>query len=264
MLDLCMLASGSSGKAIFLATEHTRLLIDAGLSGKRIAAALECIGQSPQSLDGLLLSHDHVDHACGAGVMARRYRLPVYATAPTWEVAAGKMGPLPSAMCLRLPDCGTLTFKDLTVETFPVPHDAAGPVGFIFRSGVHSLALVTDLGTMTPAILHRLRGVNVLVMEANHDEEMVQKGTYPWSLKKRILGERGHLSNDLAARSLAAVITEATTHVVLAHLSEENNLPSLAHDTVCGRLEEAGCAPGRRFTVQVARRHEPSCRIRLE
>jgi phosphoribosyl 1,2-cyclic phosphodiesterase len=263
MLELCMLASGSSGNAVYIATKHTRVLVDAGLSGKRIAAALDTISADPFALDAMLLSHDHVDHTCGAGVMARRYKLPVYATSPTWQASACKLGPLPQPMCRLLPDCGVLAINDLLVETFPVPHDAAGPVGFIFRNGSHSIALVTDLGMVTPAILEKLRGINCLVMEANHDEIMLKNGTYPWSLKKRILGERGHLSNGLAAKCLASVMTPATTHVVLAHLSAENNLPALAYDTVCGELAAAGCVPGRQISLEVAKRHEPSCRICL-
>jgi phosphoribosyl 1,2-cyclic phosphodiesterase len=263
MLELCMLASGSSGNAVYVATENTQILLDAGLSGKRIAAALNIINADPCSLDGLLLSHDHADHTCGAGVMARRYKLPLYATAPTWQAAACKLGPLPQPMCRLLPDHGTLAFKDLTVETFPVPHDAAGPVGFIFRQGSLSFAVVTDLGMVTPYIQERLRGVNCLVLEANHDETMLQNGTYPWSLKKRILSEHGHLSNKMAAKSLGAIMTQATTHVVLAHLSADNNLPQLAYDTVCEEMEAAGYPPGRKYSLQVAKRYEPSCPVRL-
>lgn len=263
MLELCMLASGSSGNAVYVATENTRLLIDAGLSGKRIAAALAEIGADPFALDGLLLSHDHNDHTCGAGIMARRYKIPLYATAPTWEASACKLGPLPQEMCRLLPGHGTYVWNDLTVETFPVPHDAAGPVGFVFRSGSAAIALATDLGTVTPFIAQRLQGVNALVLEANHDEEMLLQGTYPWPLKKRILGNSGHLSNALAAETLSKIIGPATSHVVLAHLSEQNNMPRLAFDTVCSKLEEAGCPPGRRYSLQVAERHSPSCHIRL-
>lgn len=263
MLELWMLASGSSGNAVYIATENVRLLIDAGLSGKRLAAGLGEIGIDPGSLSALLLSHEHNDHICGAGIMARRYKMPLYATGPTWQAAACRMGPVPQASCRLLPDCGTLTFADLTVETFPVSHDAAGPVGFIFRTAKEAMALVTDLGVVTPAILERLQGVNCLVLEANHDEKMLLNGPYPSSIKRRILGKRGHLSNALAAEVLASVICPATTHVVLAHLSEHNNLPRLALETVCQRLESAGCYPSRRFSVQVAERHNPSCNVRL-
>ena len=263
MLELWMLASGSSGNAVYIGTENARLLIDAGLSGKRLAAALGEIGTDPFSLSGLLLSHDHNDHTCGAGIMARRYKMPLYATAPTWQAAACKLGPLPQTSCRLLPSSGTLTFADLTVETFPVPHDAAGPVGFIFRTARKAIALVTDLGVVTPAILERLQGVNCLVMEANHDEEMLLNGPYPWTLKKRVLGNSGHLSNALAAEALTSVICPATTHVVLAHLSEHNNSPRLAFETVCEKLAIAGCRPGHRFSVQVAERHSPSCNVRL-
>lgn len=263
MLELWMLASGSSGNAVYIGTENTRLLIDAGLSGKRLAAALGEIGVDPFSLSALLLSHDHTDHTCGAGIMARRYKMPLYATELTWRAAACKLGPLPQATCRLLPSCGSIAFADLTVETFPVPHDAAGPVGFIFRTAKQAIALVTDLGVVTPAILERLQGINCLVMEANHDEKMLLDGPYPWSLKERILGKSGHLSNVLAAEALANIICPATTNVVLAHLSEHNNLPQLAFETVCEKLAIAGCLSDRRLSVQVAERHSPSCNIRL-
>ena len=264
MIEVCMLASGSSGNAIYVATEHTKILIDAGLSGKRLAAALSDIDVNASDLDALLLSHDHNDHTCGAGIMARRYHLPVYATAPTWQAAAFKLGTIPAEHCRLLPNHGSLSFRDLVVETFPVPHDAADPVGFVFRSQNHAIALVTDLGYITPAILERLQDLDCLIFEANHDEKMLINGSYPWSLKKRILSDQGHLSNVTAAEGLVKMISPRTRHVVLAHLSEQNNLPPLAFDTVCARLEAAGhLSQGKQLVVQVADRYAPSCHIRL-
>lgn len=263
MLEICMLASGSSGNAVYVATGQTKLLIDAGLSGKKLAAALAELGVDPFALDALLLSHDHNDHTCGAGIMARRYRMPLYATAPTWTAATCKMGPVPEEMCHILPMSGQVKFADLTVETFPVPHDAAGPVGFVFRQGNQAIALVTDLGMVTPMITAKLQNINCLVLEANHDEQMLKNGTYPWSLKNRILGDHGHLSNSVAADILLDIISPVTSHVVLAHLSNENNLPHLAFDTVGEKLAAGGCAPGKTLSLQVARRSVPSCHIRL-
>ncbi|MCR3920974.1 MAG: MBL fold metallo-hydrolase [Firmicutes bacterium] len=264
MIEICMLASGSSGNAIYVATQHVKILVDAGLSGKRIASALTAIGTEASALDALLLSHDHNDHTCGAGIMSRRYGLPVYATAPTWQVAGKKMGPIPADRCHRLPSCGTITFGDLTVETIPIPHDAADPVGFIFRCEERAIALVTDLGHVTPYIQERLQAMDCLVMEANHDEEMLINGTYPWPLKNRILGKNGHLSNATVAECLCKLISPQTQHVVLAHISEHNNLPQLAFDTVCLRLKEAGhLKQGKQLTVRVADRYLPSCHIQL-
>ena len=263
MIEICMLASGSSGNAVYVATENAKILIDAGISGKRLAAALVEIGTESSALDALLLSHDHNDHAYGAGIMARRYCLPLYATAPTWDIAGKKLGPIPVEHRRILPSCGSVEFKDLLVETFPVPHDAACPVGFIFRNAKYSIALVTDLGCVTSYILERLQQLDCIVLEANHDEEMLKNGKYPWSLKKRILGDNGHLSNTHAAENLLKILAPKTKHVVLAHLSEENNYAALAHDTVCCRLEEGGYKPGKQVIVQVAERHTPSCHIRL-
>jgi len=261
MLELYMLASGSSGNAVYVATEKTKILIDAGLSGKRLAAALAAIGSDAAALDALLLSHDHLDHTSGAGVLARRYRLPVYATQPTWHAAEKQLGHIPSGRCHVFTAGGKISFPDLEVETFPVPHDAAGPVGFIFRHGGRAAALVTDLGYVTPYILDCLQNLDGIIIEANHDEEMLLNGSYPWLLKKRISGKTGHLSNVMAAECLKKIISPRTKQVVLAHLSAENNLPSLALDTICSRLEDAGITPGKQLTVRVAARHEPSCRL---
>ena len=263
MIEICMLASGSSGNAVYVATEQTRILIDAGLSGKRLAADLAGIGVDPATLAGLLLSHDHNDHICGAGIMARRYNLPVYATEPTWQAGACKMGSLPEEACRTLPENGVTAFGDLSVETFAIPHDAAGPVGFVFRHGDRSIVLATDLGMVTSSVREKLQNADCLVLEANHDETMLKNGTYPWSLKKRILGSHGHLSNDMAAECLAGILTPLTSHVVLAHLSEQNNVPRLAYDTVHAGLVQAGFDPGGSLALKVAKRHQPSCHIRL-
>jgi phosphoribosyl 1,2-cyclic phosphodiesterase len=263
MIEICMLASGSSGNAVYVATENTRILIDAGLSGRRIASALGQIGVDPASLDALLISHDHNDHICGAGVMARRYGLPVLATELTWRAAMGKLGPLPPHSQRTMPRQGRFSHNDLVIDTFPLPHDAADPVGFLFHSGGRTVALVTDLGCVTENILQRLSSADCLILEANHDEDMVINGTYPWPLKKRILGNKGHLSNNTAAKVLAGVLGPATRNVVLAHLSEQNNLPKLAFDTVCSQLEYAGRRPGKDVSVHVAERYSPSCHIRL-
>ncbi|NLM46031.1 MAG: MBL fold metallo-hydrolase [Firmicutes bacterium] len=261
MLELCMLASGSSGNAVYVATEKARILIDAGLSGKRLAKALAEIGADAAALDALLLSHDHLDHTCGASVLAKRYHLPVYATQPTWNAAGKQLDSLPTVLRHFFAAGDKIVFADLEVETFPVPHDAAGPVGFVLRQGDRAAALVTDLGCVTPYIMGCLQNLDGIVIEANHDEKMLFNGRYPWPLKKRISGKTGHLSNDMAAECLTKIISPRTKQVVLAHLSAENNLPSLALDTICSRLETAGITPGRQINVRVAARHEPSCRI---
>lgn len=264
MIEFCMLASGSSGNAVYVGTEKTKILIDAGLSGKRIAAALASIGVNAAELDALLLSHDHIDHICGAGIMARRYKLAVFATQPTWQAAKKRMGTIAAAQCCYLPNCGSISFADLEVETIPLPHDAADPVGFIFRSPQHTVALVTDLGHITPYIRQRVQDMDCLIVEANHDEEMLLNGQYPWPLKKRILGDKGHLSNKTVAEFLSQVVGPKTQQVVLAHLSEHNNTPQLAFSAVCSSLKKSGhLRPEKKLKVSVAARHTPSCYLRL-
>ncbi|MBS4021150.1 MAG: MBL fold metallo-hydrolase [Dethiobacter sp.] len=263
MIEVCMLASGSSGNAVYVATENARLLVDAGISGRRLASALNQIGVDPATLDCLLVSHDHNDHVSGAGIMARRYGLPIFATVGTWQAMNGRLGPLLPHYERAMPRQGRFSHKDLVIETFPLPHDAADTVGFLFHCGGKTVALATDLGYVTPGILDRLQNANCLILEANHDEDMLLNGTYPWPLKKRILSNSGHLSNKTAAKVLTNALAPATRHIVLAHLSEHNNLPALALETVLSELECAGCRPGKNFAVHVASRHSPSCHIRL-
>jgi len=190
--------------------------------------------------------------------------LPLYATSLTWQEVNARCGPLKAGLCLEMPRNGSIVFKDLTVETFPVPHDAADPVGFLFHNGKNRIALATDLGALTPDIINRLRGAHCLIIEANHDETMLMNGTYPRVLKKRILSNTGHLSNHNAAEGLVEILSPHLSHIILAHLSEKNNLPSLALDTVCTRLESAGYRPEKDLNVYIADRFQPSCMIRFD
>lgn len=263
MIDVYMLASGSSGNAVCIATENTRILIDTGLSGKRLASALEEVGINPFSLDGLLISHDHNDHVSGAGIISRRFGIPIYATELTWQVLDEALGEVPDGCRRVMPRAGRFRFRDLLVETFPLPHDAADPVGFFFDDGKNKVALATDLGYVPSFAGQYLSRAHCLIVEANHDEEMLIKGPYPRWLKQRVLSNSGHLSNRAAGESLAGLLSEQTRHVILAHLSEQNNKPSLALDTVSMELEKKGLRPGKAFSLQVADRYRPSCHIRL-
>jgi phosphoribosyl 1,2-cyclic phosphodiesterase len=261
MLELCMLASGSAGNAVYIGTEKTKILIDAGLSCRRLTAALQAVNTDASCLDALFISHEHTDHIRGAGVLSRRYKLPVYATAATWETAGRQLEEVPKDLRRVLPDCGSYSFRCLEIETFPVPHDATGPVGFVFRSARNAAALVTDLGHITTRIVERLQKLDCLVLEANYDEEMLLRGPYPWPLKRRILGSCGHLSNEAAGELLLKIISPQMKHVILAHLSEQNNRPRLAYKAVCSRLEQAGVS--HRPRIHIAARQSPSCYLRL-
>ncbi|MDD2211732.1 MAG: MBL fold metallo-hydrolase [Clostridia bacterium] len=238
-MRFCTLISGSSGNALYVETPQTKVMIDAGKSGKALAQALEeACGQSPRELDALLLSHEHRDHTLGAGVMARRYHLPLYATEGTWCEMDGQIGPIKEEQKHYIKESQTLELGDLKIEFFPVSHDAGEPVGFLLTQGQETLGIATDSGVFTSRMAKALRNVHCLVLEANHDPELLKNGPYPWSLKQRIAGEKGHLSNQGAGLALLQTLGGETRQVILAHLSAENNKPALALQTVKKTLEK--------------------------
>jgi phosphoribosyl 1,2-cyclic phosphodiesterase len=239
-LKYSILASGSTGNAIYVETEDTRLLIDAGLSGKQIEKLMAAEGIDPASLDALLVTHEHSDHIKGVGVLARRYELPIYANEATWEAMSPLIGEIADEKKEMLASDGALDFGSLKVEAYGISHDAAEPVGFVFYEGEAQLALTTDLGYMSQRIKEKIRHSQTIILEANHDIEMLRMGPYPYSIKRRILSDVGHLSNVAAAEALCDVLSGMTERVHLAHLSQENNMLQLAHLTVKNILEDNG------------------------
>lgn len=257
------LISGSSGNAIYIETARAKVMIDAGQSGKRISGALEEIcGRSPQELDGLLLTHGHRDHIIGAGVLARRYRLPVYATEGTWCELDSLPGTIKEEQKNYISAGESLEIGDLKIEPFPVSHDAMEPVGYLLSEGKKSFGVAMDSGVFTAQMARMLTNVEGLILEANHDLEMLKNGSYPWPLKKRISGILGHLSNDIAGNALLRILGKATHKVMLAHLSAENNNPALALQTVQDILEMNQVNLDE-VDVMVAPRYKPSAIISI-
>ncbi len=261
MMELCSIASGSSGNCIYVGTDDTHIMIDAGISGKRIENGLNSIGLKTSELQGILITHEHSDHISGLGVVARRYGIPMYATEGTVEAikripSVGKIDEL----LFRPIEAGKdFTIGDMKIEPIAISHDAAEPVAYIVRQGDKSMGVITDLGIYDDNIVERLQGLDVLLLEANHDVHMLQAGRYPYPLKQRILSERGHLSNESSGRLLGKVLHDNFKAVVLGHLSQENNYASLAYETV--RLEVSlGDNPykGDDFPIYVADRSEVS------
>jgi phosphoribosyl 1,2-cyclic phosphodiesterase len=234
MIRLCVLASGSKGNAIYLESPNARLLIDAGISASEIARRMAIIGRSPQNLDALLITHEHADHIRGAGALARKYNLPVHISEATLLSMEKGIGPLPR---LALFEPGySFTINDLTIRPFEVTHDAANPVNFIIGGSSGLIGIATDLGYASRVVKENLKECQAIIVEANHDPEMLEYGPYPWPLKQRIKSKYGHLSNEQGARLLAEVFHEGLKHVCLAHLSETNNNPRTALETVRGIL----------------------------
>ncbi len=221
-----LLGSGSSGNATLVELAGRRILVDAGLAAGTLAERLRAVGVEPQHLDGLVLSHEHGDHARGAARFSQRHGVPVFAS---WEtLQAMNLSPVHFAAWEPLGPGGRLAIGGLRVETFPVPHDAAAPLGLVVEGEGVRVGIVTDLGRATSLVEARLRGCEVLVVEANHDDLLLRHGPYPWALKQRVGGRWGHLSNAEAAELLERVLAPSCRAVVLAHLSEQNNRPDLA------------------------------------
>lgn len=229
---LWLLGSGSKGNAVLLECGETRVLIDAGFSARRLAGRLRGIGIAPESIDALVLTHEHGDHVSGVESAVRRWGWPIYATPGT--IAALYDLPVPGR---SLASGMRLTIGQIELLAVPVSHDAAEPVAFVATSSCSGMraAIVTDLGVVTPAVAEAVRGVELLVLESNHDEMMLRNGPYPWHLKRRVASNHGHLSNVAAAHLIAAAAHRGLQGVVLAHLSETNNTPRIALDA-CGSV----------------------------
>ena len=258
---MCSIASGSSGNCIYVGSDATHLLIDAGISGKRTEAGLEELGISGRDLDGIFITHEHADHISGLKVLARKYEIPLYATRGTID-AIKKMksgGEIDSDLWVEVKEDQRLTLKDLTVYPLRISHDAAQPVAYRIGYGNRRVAVCTDLGEYNDYTVECLKGLDAILLEANHDVNMLQVGPYPYPLKQRILGERGHLSNEASGKLLCRILHDDLKYISLGHLSQENNLPELAYEAV--RMEiTLGDNPYRAedFQIQVARRSEIS------
>jgi phosphoribosyl 1,2-cyclic phosphodiesterase len=228
-MRFCVLASGSGGNACYVETDETSLLIDAGLSLSECVRRLRSIGVNQERLDGVFITHEHADHIRGAGALARRLRVPVYINNATLRRGMKSLGNIARPVIIRTGH--PLMVKDLLLETFTKCHDAADPMGVVITSQGIRLGLITDLGRSTPVVEDRLKGCHALVMEFNHDERMLEEGPYPLAVKRRIRGPEGHLSNDQAKELLSTLSHEDLGVVVMAHLSETNNLPEKALKT---------------------------------
>ncbi len=238
-MRVCVLASGSSGNCVLVASATTRVLIDAGLSGRETVRRLGEIGVGIGQIDGLCVTHEHDDHRSGLSVLHRRHGLALYGNAGTIE-AIGHRTPGETFAWNVFATGSAFGIGDLTIDAFTVPHDSYDPVGFVLSSGTMRVGIVTDMGMPTSVIRERLRGCSVVVLEANHDEAMLQESARPWTLKQRIAGRQGHLSNRAAGELLCEIGSEALRVVFLAHLSRDCNRPELAMYTVSGLLRRRG------------------------
>jgi len=260
-MRLCSIASGSSGNCIYVGTDATHLLVDVGISKKKVEMGLRALDLSLHDIDGILVTHEHADHVSGLGVLVRKRDIPVYATGGTIRKIreTKSLGDIPADLFREIREDESFIVKDMTVAPMRISHDAAQPVAYRFRYEGKSVGIVTDLGTYYDYTVECLRGMDALLLEANHDVRMLETGPYPYYLKRRILGEKGHLSNELSGRLLARVLHDHLKAVVLGHLSKENNLAELAYETVRVEITMADNAfRGGDFPILVANRSEVS------
>ena len=238
-MKLCVLASGSSGNCTFISTGTTRILIDAGLSAKKTADRLAEIGERVEDVDAICVTHEHGDHIAGLRVLQKKYGFSVYANAGTLEgIRAAKQGGV--VKCCQFTTGSKFEIGDFSIHPFSVPHDSKDSVGFTFSVGGQRVGVATDVGMVTNPLRERLRACNVVVIEANHDEELLRASARPWSLKQRILNNRGHLSNRDSAELIAEIANDGLQYVFLAHLSADCNTPERAKSQVEHVLAKAG------------------------
>ncbi len=264
-MRMVSIASGSSGNCIYIGSDNTHLLVDAGISNKRIQEGLNDIGLTGSDVTGILVTHEHSDHIKGVGVLARRYGFPIYATQGTIDQMKGmsSLGAIDEGLYHTIRPDETFSIGDVEVEPFHISHDAADPVAYRFESNGKSAAVATDMGIYNDYIVEHLKGLDVVLLEANHDIQMLQVGPYPYPLKQRILGERGHLSNDLSGQLLGKVLHDGFKKVILGHLSKENNFPELALKAVQNELERDFSVTKETLPVSVAPRDEAMAIITL-
>lgn len=256
-MRLCSIASGSSGNCIYVGSDHTHLLVDTGISKKRIDEGLHTLGIKGEELAGILITHEHSDHIQGLGVFSRKYGIPVYATKGTLKGIREykSLGKMPDGLLHEIEIDKDFLLGDLTIHPFAISHDAYQPSGYRIACGERSVAVATDLGIYDDYTVENLKGLDAVLLEANHDIHMLEVGPYPYPLKRRVMGEKGHLSNEVSGRLLCDILHDNLKQVVLGHLSKENNYAELAYETV--KLEvTVGDNPyrGEDIPLMVARR----------
>ncbi|KAB2330796.1 MBL fold metallo-hydrolase [Cytobacillus depressus] len=248
-MQFSVLASGSTGNAIFVETEDHSFLVDAGLSGKQMEALFQKIDRDMGNLSGILVTHEHSDHIKGVGVLARKYKLPVYANEKTWSAMDSLIGQVPVEQKFTFSMETVKSFGSLEIESFGVSHDAADPMFYVFHQNEKKLVLITDTGYVSDRMKGLISNADAYVFESNHDVQMLRMGRYPWSIKRRILSDVGHVSNEDAAIAMSEVAGDRTKRIYLAHLSQDNNMKELARMSVSQTLESRGIIVGEQFEL---------------
>lgn len=252
-LSISPLFSGSKGNSIYIAGGKTGILIDAGYSCAKIGEELKKADGELSKIKGILITHEHSDHIAGAGAISRKFDVPIYANSLTWSAMEKRLGKI-AQKNIRVIDEAVFYIDDLCIEPYATSHDAACPFGYAVSCGIKKIAVMTDLGKVTNKVLKAAAGASIVLLESNHDIEMLKSGPYPYSLKERILSSRGHLSNDAAAKTALKLAKANVKGILLGHLSETNNFYELAITTVNAYLKENGIYPGKHIGIGLAKR----------
>lgn len=264
MLNFCSLYSGSSGNSLFVETENTKILVDAGMSCKKIEEALHLIEVDPSSINAILVTHEHSDHIKGISTISKKFDIPVFATKETFDVMPAQTEKLSEKNIKFFKPSEKFCLDDLEILPFSIPHDAANPCGFnIIKDKKHQISIATDIGHMTKSIVNHLEGSEFILLESNYDTEVLKCCSYPFKLKTRIAGDTGHLSNTMAGKTISYLSKNSTLNTaMLGHLSKESNFPELAYQTVVDELI-ASSITDNSINLSVANRDCPSKLITL-
>ncbi|SOC08212.1 phosphoribosyl 1,2-cyclic phosphodiesterase [Ureibacillus xyleni] len=253
-----VLASGSTGNAIYVENDEHAFLVDVGFSGKKMEQLFAKIDRDIKNLSGILVTHEHSDHIKGLGVVARKYKVPVYANEKTWQAMEGHIGNIPTEQKFIFNMETVQSFGSLNIESFAVSHDAADPMFYAFHESDRKLVVITDTGYVSDRMKGIIRGADSFVFESNHDIGMLQMGRYPWSVKRRILSDVGHVSNEDAAIAMSEVVFEKPTQIYLSHLSKDNNMKDLARMSVSQTLQSCGIIAGEYVHLHDTDAEEPT------
>ena len=256
MIRFQSIVSGSSGNCTLVCCNNTKILIDCGISGKKVTAYLNDVGINPCDLDGIFVTHEHIDHTNGVGVMSRKFNIPIIASEGTWE--GMQIGNISDSNKVVFDKNKVWEIGNISVTPFDIPHDAIQPTGYIIKVEDKKLAVATDIGHITDTVTDSLSGCDAVILEANYDDHMLQTGPYPQNLKARISGARGHLANKDAGSLASYLVKNGTKHIMLGHLSNENNSPEIAFSEVARELEFGGLNLGKDVLLSVAPRYNIS------
>lgn len=254
----CPLYSGSSGNSVYVSSGNSSILIDAGLPGKHIEKALQSINKNPNEIDGIFVTHEHIDHIKGVGVLSRRYDIPIYANELTWKSMFKNIGKIKEENIKIIYKKQGITIKDMDIFNYSISHDAIDPVGYSIYSGEKKVCIATDLGYFSKEVKENTKNADVVLLESNHDVEMLKFGSYPYSLKKRILSNLGHLSNDDCGKAVVSMTQNNCKNIILGHLSKTNNYPDLAYETVVSVLRDNNIKLNKDINISMAKRNMPS------